>query len=99
MTTPSPTLRELTGLPAEPAPLSGSALVLIDIQNTYTRGVMALEDVEPAIDDPQVTEEGSTEDPADEPSADGATSDSAQDDAQEDADEEAGDTATTESDE
>ena len=51
MTTPSTTLRELTGLPAEPAPLSGSALILIDIQNTYTRGVMALEGVEPAIDE------------------------------------------------
>jgi len=51
MTTPSPTLRELTGLPTEPAPLSASVLVLIDIQNTYTRGVMALEGVEPAIDE------------------------------------------------
>lgn len=51
MTTPSPTLRELTGLPASPAGLRESVLVMIDIQNTYTRGVMALEDVEPAIDE------------------------------------------------
>jgi nicotinamidase-related amidase len=50
MTTPSPTLRELTGMSADPAPLTGSALVMIDLQNTYTRGVMALENVEPAIE-------------------------------------------------
>lgn len=49
MTEPSTTLRELTGMPADPAPLTGSALVMIDLQNTYTRGVMALENVEPAI--------------------------------------------------
>jgi nicotinamidase-related amidase len=51
MTTPSTTLRELTGLPARPAPLADSVLVMIDLQNTYTRGVMALEGVEPAIDE------------------------------------------------
>lgn len=50
MTVPSTTLRELTGMPATPAPLSGSALIMIDLQNTYTNGVMALEGVEPAID-------------------------------------------------
>ena len=50
MTTPSPTLRELTGMSGEPAPLTGSALVMIDLQNTYTQGVMALENVEPAIE-------------------------------------------------
>ncbi len=49
MSSPNPTLRELTGLPGEPAPLTGSALVMIDLQNTYTRGVMALENVDPAI--------------------------------------------------
>ncbi|PVZ13015.1 cysteine hydrolase family protein [Actinomycetospora cinnamomea] len=48
---PSTTLRELTGMPATPAGLRESALVMIDLQNTYTRGVMALEDVEPAIDE------------------------------------------------
>ncbi|GLZ48670.1 isochorismatase [Actinomycetospora sp. NBRC 106375] len=51
MSTPSTTLRELTGLPASPASLRESALVMIDLQNTYTRGVMALENVEPAIDE------------------------------------------------
>jgi nicotinamidase-related amidase len=51
VSTPSTTLRELTGLPASPAPLADSVLVMIDLQNTYTRGVMALEGVEPAIDE------------------------------------------------
>ena len=51
MTEPSTTLRELTGMPADPAPLTGSALVMIDLQNTYTQGVMALENVEPAIEE------------------------------------------------
>ena len=50
MTTPSPTLRELTGMSGDPAHLAGSALVMIDLQNTYTQGVMALENVEPAIE-------------------------------------------------
>lgn len=47
---PSPTLRSLTGMPDAPASLAGSALIMIDLQNTYTRGVMALEKVEPAIE-------------------------------------------------
>jgi nicotinamidase-related amidase len=51
---PSTTLRELTGLPGSPAPLADSVLVMIDLQNTYTRGVMALEGVEPAIDEAAV---------------------------------------------
>ena len=38
MTEPSTTLRELTGMPADPAPLTGSALVMIDLQNTYKIG-------------------------------------------------------------
>ncbi len=45
----SPTLRSLLALPTEPAPLSKSALVLIDCQNTYREGVMQLEGVEPAL--------------------------------------------------
>lgn len=49
MTQPA-TLRSLSGLPAEPAPLRGSALVMVDCQNTYRRGVMQLEGVEPALD-------------------------------------------------
>ena len=47
----NPTLRTLSGLPAEPAALRESALVLIDCQNTYTRGVMELEGVQPALDE------------------------------------------------
>lgn len=43
------TLRGLSGLSQEPAPLKGSALVLIDLQETYRRGVMRLDGVEPAI--------------------------------------------------
>ena len=51
MSEPSTTLRELTGMPATPASLSDSALIMIDLQNTYTRGVMALENVGPAIEE------------------------------------------------
>lgn len=49
MTEPRPTLRSLLALPDAPAPLSKSALVLIDCQNTYRHGVMQLEGVEPAL--------------------------------------------------
>jgi nicotinamidase-related amidase len=49
MTMVSPTLRALSGMPDTPAPLSKSALVLIDCQNTYREGVMQLEGVEPAL--------------------------------------------------
>ncbi len=45
----SPTLRELTGMDPNPAPISNSALVLIDCQQTYREGVMQLENVEPAL--------------------------------------------------
>ncbi len=44
-----PTLRNLTGLPAAPEGLASSALIMIDLQNTYTRGVMELEGVQPAL--------------------------------------------------
>ena len=43
------TLRDVSGLGDRPARLSGSALVMIDLQNTYREGVMRLENVEPAI--------------------------------------------------
>lgn len=45
------TLRTLSGLPAVPASLSRSTLVMVDLQNTYTRGVMELENVQPAVDE------------------------------------------------
>lgn len=49
---PNPTtLRNLTGRPATPAPLAESALVLIDCQNTYREGIMALSGVEAALDE------------------------------------------------
>lgn len=51
MSTASPTLRQLSGLPATPARLSESALVIVDAQNTYRGGVMQLIGVEPALDE------------------------------------------------
>lgn len=47
----SETLRNLAGLPAEPAALADSTLILIDCQNTYTRGPMELEGVQAALDE------------------------------------------------
>ncbi|MBO1755234.1 cysteine hydrolase family protein [Allobranchiibius sp. CTAmp26] len=44
------TLRQLTGMPEVPAPLADSTLIMIDLQNTYTRGVMELDGVEAALD-------------------------------------------------
>lgn len=46
-----PTLRKLAGLPDEPAPLADSALVLIDCQNTYRAGTMALAGIDAALDE------------------------------------------------
>ncbi|GJD94079.1 cysteine hydrolase family protein [Methylobacterium iners] len=43
------TLRDVSGLSPEPASLAGSALLMIDLQNTYREGLMRLEGVEPAI--------------------------------------------------
>ncbi|MBB2993367.1 nicotinamidase-related amidase [Mycolicibacterium iranicum] len=45
------TLRALAGLPLAPVSLADSALVLIDCQNTYTRGVMELDGVQQALDE------------------------------------------------
>ena len=44
------TLRLLSGLPDRPAPLAESSLIMIDLQNTYTQGVLLLEGVQQAID-------------------------------------------------
>jgi len=49
MTTASVTLRELVGLGLAPSALKDAALMMIDCQNTYRKGVMQLTDVEPAI--------------------------------------------------
>ncbi len=43
------TLRNIVGLPQEPARLDRSALIMIDCQNTYRQGVMQLEGVEAAL--------------------------------------------------
>jgi len=43
------TLRDVSGLGPDPAPLSASALVMVDLQNTYREGVMKLDGVEPAL--------------------------------------------------
>ncbi|MER7079612.1 Nicotinamidase-related amidase [Saccharopolyspora kobensis] len=45
----SKTLRDVIGLSAEPPRLSESALILIDFQNTYRTGVMALDGAEEAL--------------------------------------------------
>src|ERR1700692_3366168 len=51
-TMPEPTtLRALSGLPSTPASLADSTLILIDCQNTYTQGVMALDGVEAALNE------------------------------------------------
>lgn len=47
----NPTLRALTGMDPNPAPISKSALVLIDCQQTYRQGVMQLENVEAALEE------------------------------------------------
>jgi nicotinamidase-related amidase len=47
----NPTLRALAALPIHPVSLAESTLVLIDCQNTYTRGVMELEGVQAALDE------------------------------------------------
>ena len=43
------TLRELNGLGETPSSLHDSALVMVDLQNTYTQGTMELVAVQPAI--------------------------------------------------
>ena len=48
---PPKTLRDVSGLGNEAPSLKGSALIMIDLQNTYREGVMKLEGVEPAIEE------------------------------------------------
>ena len=47
----NPTLRALAELPLAPPSLAESTLVMIDCQNTYTRGVMELDGVQAALDE------------------------------------------------
>ncbi|MFF2653721.1 cysteine hydrolase family protein [Streptomyces sp. NPDC058045] len=44
------TLRQLNGFDDTPAALADSTLIMVDYQNTYTRGVMELDGWEPALD-------------------------------------------------
>lgn len=44
------TLRDLSGFDQTPATLADSTLILVDYQNTYTRGVMELTGWQPALD-------------------------------------------------
>lgn len=44
------TLRDLNGFEQTPATLADATLILVDYQNTYTRGVMELTGWEPALD-------------------------------------------------
>lgn len=45
------TLRQLSAKPSAPTPLSGAALILVDAQNTYRDGALALVGFEPALDE------------------------------------------------
>ncbi|GAA1537719.1 cysteine hydrolase family protein [Actinomadura kijaniata] len=47
--TVSPSLRDVVGLDDRPPRLADAALVMIDFQNTYRTGVMALDGAEPAL--------------------------------------------------
>ncbi|MFK0246943.1 cysteine hydrolase family protein [Amycolatopsis azurea] len=47
----SSTLREISTLPTTPAALSDATVILVDYQNTYTRGVMELDGWEAALDE------------------------------------------------
>jgi nicotinamidase-related amidase len=53
MSTASQTLRDITGLGYSTVSLKDSALVMVDCQNTYRRGIMQLTNVEPAIKEAQ----------------------------------------------
>jgi nicotinamidase-related amidase len=48
------TLRALSGLPSTPPSLAESTLIMIDCQNTYVDGIMALDGVAAALDEAAV---------------------------------------------
>ena len=48
--TANTTLRQLAGMADQPATMADSTLILIDCQNTYTRGVLELDGVQAALD-------------------------------------------------
>lgn len=43
------TIRDIAGLPNEASPISESALIIVDAQNTYTEGVMKLDGMDAAL--------------------------------------------------
>jgi nicotinamidase-related amidase len=45
------TIRDIAGLSHESSPISSSALIIIDAQNTYTEGVMKLDGMDSALDE------------------------------------------------
>ena len=45
------TLRDVSGLGAQPPALGSAALIMVDCQNTYREGVMQLVGVEPALEE------------------------------------------------
>lgn len=45
------TLRQLAGLPSAAPSLARSALIMVDLQVTYTKGVMELDGIEAALDE------------------------------------------------
>lgn len=45
------TIRQLSGQPSTPAPLSESVLIIVDAQNTYLGGPLKLDGVEVALDE------------------------------------------------
>lgn len=47
----STTLREISTLPSKPASLADATVILVDYQNTYTRGVMELDGWSEALDE------------------------------------------------
>ncbi|ANZ15184.1 isochorismatase family protein [Streptomyces noursei] len=47
---PTKTLRDVNGLDQKPASLADATLILVDYQNTYTRGVMELSGWQAALD-------------------------------------------------
>lgn len=47
------TLRDLVGLSNSASPISSSALIIVDAQNTYREGIMKLEGVEAALEECQ----------------------------------------------
>jgi nicotinamidase-related amidase len=45
------TIRDIAGLGNESSPISNSALIIVDAQNTYTEGVMKLDGMDSALDE------------------------------------------------